>query len=197
VAATALKEARAGVVAALVGALLAVTRVGVAQLEMGREAALVMRVLSYDRNLGARARGEVGVLVVYRRGDRGSEGARASMLNDLQQLAQRVTVAQMRATVGDHAYSNPDQLITAARSSHAVALYVCPGLQAEAPAIARAARVVATLTITGDGNQVRAGLSVGVIRRNDGIGLLINLPSSQAEGARLDAALLRIAEVIR
>jgi hypothetical protein len=182
---------------AVVCGLVAGGRVAWAQLEVGREAALVMRILTYDRNLAARAHGQVGVLVVYRRGDRASESARAAMVGDLQQLAQRVTVAQMRASVGDHAYSTPDGLLTAARNAHAVALYVCPGLQNETAGIANASRRAAALTITSDASQARTGLSVGVVRRSDGIGLLINLQASQAEGARLDAALLRIAEVIR
>jgi hypothetical protein len=46
-------------------------------------------------------------------------------------------------------------------------------------------------------SMVRRGLSIGFVERDGRPALLINLPSTKAEGADLDAAVLRLAEVIR
>jgi hypothetical protein len=44
-------------------------------------------------------------------------------------------------------------------------------------------------------SSVRGGLAIGVV--DGGSRLMVNLPAAEAEGAQLDAAVLRIAEVIR
>jgi hypothetical protein len=43
---------------------------------------------------------------------------------------------------------------------------------------------------------VRAGIAVGLARRGDRIGILINLDAARAERADLSSALLRLAELI-
>jgi hypothetical protein len=165
-----------------------------------REATLILRILSYDRNLRARTGGgQVRVLVAFRRGNAQSESAANAMVQAINQLAQRTTVAGMRPRAVSHPFTTGDALQAAARSERAIAVWVCAGLEDDAVVsqIASASRASRLLAMTGREASVRAGLGIGLIPRGSQIRLLVNLRAVQEQGARMDAALLRLADVIR
>jgi hypothetical protein len=169
----------------------------VAAQDATRQAALILRVLAYDRNLRSRVRDRVTILVVYRQGDSSSERERSQIVRALNAVGARTTVADMRARASDHAYQNAADLTRRARSAHAAAIYVCTGLESQISHIARAARETETLSMTGSEAAVRRGLGVAFVARGSQVRLHVNLPAVQAEGVRLDAAVLRLANVIR
>ncbi len=162
-----------------------------------REAALILRILSYDRNLAARANTRVPILVVYRQGDSASEAEQRRIFAAINDLGARITVANMRAGAVPHAYQDARELANAARASGAVAIYVCAGLGNETAAISGVARQAHTLSMSSDPASVRRGLGVGLVWSAGTMRLIVNLPAVEAEGARLDPAVLRLAEVIR
>jgi hypothetical protein len=162
-----------------------------------RDAALIVRVLSYDRALTARAGGNVVVLVAFKQGDSASETERQRLVAALNSVGARTPIAGMRPRATEHAFRDTATLQRAARDAHAVAVYSCRGLEGSADAISRATRGAQALSITSEAASVRAGLGVGLIHRSGQVRLMINLPATVAEGARLDAALLQVAEVIR
>jgi hypothetical protein len=180
-------------------AVLAWANMAAAQSSAAREAALILRILSYDGALKSRAGGgQVTVLVVYERGNGTSKSERSRIVQAVNSIGQRTTVQNMQARAVDHAYSDPGSLIGAARSTGAAAIYVCSGLENKASKIANAARRADLLSFSPVERNVRnAGLSVGLIEGGSRIRLLINLGAVRSEGARLDAAVLRLAEVIR
>ncbi len=167
----------------------------VAEAQASHEAALVLRILAYDHNLPRRVHGQVTVIVLYQRGNGASQGAASQMISAINGL--HTTVAGMPARAIAQAFTTSDALASFARSQRAAAIYVCPGLEDLAAAIAGAARATHTFSIATREVAVRGGLSVGILSHGSQLRLLVNLRAVQAEGAHLDPGLLRLAEVIR
>ena len=161
------------------------------------EAALILRILSYDRNLRGRASQHVTVLVLYKSGDGASESARSNIVRSINEIGRGVTVGGLPARAVDHSFTDSTALVRAARSVGAAAVFVCPGLSASNSQIAQATRRASLLSITQDEGSVRAGLSVGIVRSGSRLRLVVNVNAARSEGARLDAALLRLAQVVR
>jgi hypothetical protein len=169
-----------------------------AQSSAAREAALILRILSYDSTLRSRAQGgKVTVLVTYDPNDSSSRAARSRIVRALNALGRRTTVANMPARAVDHPFGGPGDLLAAARSAGAAAIYVAPGLEGQVSNIANATRRANLLSLTTVESNVRRGLAVGMVGSGSRTRLLINLDAVRSEGASLDAAVLRLAEVIR
>ena len=77
------------------------------------------------------------------------------------------------------------------------AVYFCPGLDRDVAEALKVTRSKSIRTLTGSRAYVKAGIAIGIINVQDKPKLLVNLPASRAEGAKLDSAILRVAEVIR
>jgi hypothetical protein len=103
----------------------------------------------------------------------------------------------MHARAVTHAYEGPEQLRAAGRSANASVLYVCPGFTPPIDEISEVTRTGSLLSISGRESDVREGLTVGIVAGRGSPRLLVNIRSAEAEGVRLDAALLRIATVVR
>ena len=167
------------------------------ELSATQQSLLFLRVLAYDRNLKARADGTVSVAVIYRSGKAESEQAREALLGALEEISKKVSVAGLPIRVTAVEFTSPGAVEGKLRSMHASAVYVCPGLADATSALAQVTRKHSILSGTAVESAVRSGLSVGVVAREGKPGILINLPAARAEGADLDAALLRLAEVIK
>jgi hypothetical protein len=139
----------------------------------------------------------VNILVVYRAGDASSESTRTRIVSALTRVGAQTTVADMRAAAVAHAFRDRATLEQAARSSGATAVYVCPGLVGSFAVISQASRATKMLSLVGEEAGVRRGLSVALVMAESRIRMLINVRSVEAEGARLDATVLGLAEVIR
>jgi hypothetical protein len=161
----------------------------------GNEALLLLRVLAYDRNITKRAGKVVTVAVVYKPGDGESEQVRGQIANALTEAAKKVTVAGLPVRVVSLGVTA--NLESDLAPMRAAAAYVCPGLGDMVPSISRVTRARSILSFAGTEKYVTSGLSIGLVRRQSKAAILVNLPSSKAEGAALDAALLRVAEVKR
>jgi hypothetical protein len=157
------------------------------------ESLLLLRVLAYDRNVVKRAGKTVTIAVVYKPGDVESESIRSQMATALGEAARKVTVAGLPVKVVSLGVTG--NLDTDLSSVRPAAVYVCPGLQDSVAGISRVTRSRAVLSFAGTERYITSGLSIGLIRRSSKAAIMVNLPSSKAEGAALDAALLRVAEV--
>ncbi len=160
-----------------------------------QQALLLLRALAYDRNLGSRAGSSATVMILFRPGNGTSEAVRDTMSSTLAAAGEKVKVAGLTLKVVSKAYESPADL------GHALggvgAVYLCPGLDGSARDITAVTRVWHVLSFSGAESMVTAGVAVGFVSRDGKPVVLVNLPASKAEGADLDAALLRIAEVIR
>jgi hypothetical protein len=169
-----------------------------AELGLKHLTVLLLRILTYDRRLLARSGGKSApILIVYHRNDQPSETMHSDVANTLEDLAPTVTVAGMRLEVASLGYNNVAELDARMAAIRPVAMFVCSGLNDAVPGLAAAARKRAVLTMTLNPAYVRSGLSIGLAPGDDRVNILVNLPASRAEGAELDAALLRLAEVYR
>lgn len=194
---------RRNAIAAILGvaATAALQRSGSAEgAELGPKqlASTLMRILAYDRNLKTRASGKAApILVLYQEGNQASETMQSDVANALEDLASSVTVAELRASVLSVPYSSVADLEAKILARRPVAMFVCTGLAEAVPALSAATRRRSILTMTLTTSYLKAGLSIGFERGDDRVNILINLPAARAEGADLDAALLRLAEVYR
>ncbi len=184
-----------------IAALLCASLPGMAQaVEFGPKqvALLMLRILAYDRSFKARADGKTApILIVYQEGNDQSETTQVDLNNVFEELASSVTVGGLPLRVSTLAYSKPLALEARVLSLHPVALFVCPALADVVPQISAVCRKRAVLSMTTTNSYLKSGLSVGLSPGEDRIHMAINLPASKAEGADLDAALLRVAEVYR
>lgn len=184
-------------------ALVAVLSSGVAaraaedELPARQRVLLLLRVLAYDRNLKLRAGEAMAVAVLYRKGDARSEECQRDLLGTFEELAASAVVAGLPIQPRALAFTGAVALEAALGAPRTAALFVCPGLEDAAQALQKAARRRQTFTAAAGRALAEAGLSLGLVQRGDRAGLVINLEAARAEGADLDSALLRIAEVLR
>lgn len=166
-----------------------------AQVPAENQAALVLRILAFDRKIAERAGDELRVAVIYRPGHDASERLQAEITRSLESAGKRQGVARLKVRVLPLAYSA--SLESDLIRNQVAAAYVCPGLENELPALSKATRAAGALTFTSVESWARNGLSIALVRRDLKAGIVVNLNSSRAEGADLDAGLLKVAEVIR
>lgn len=161
------------------------------------QAQLLLRVLAYDHLLVERARGEVTVAVLARANHAESETWGGALFAALSILDHQMSVAGLPIRVV--AISAPDVAIAeAALERHRVAaVYICPGWSDQTAALAQATRRLSALSFVGSDPKARDGPSIGLVQRGNRPVIVVNLPAVVAEGARLDAGLLTVAEVRR
>jgi hypothetical protein len=161
-------------------------------------AVMLLRILAYDRNIKTRSNGKSApLLILYQEGNQASESVQSDVANSLEDLANSVSVSGLRVQVSSLAYSSANDLDNKVAALKPVAIVVCTGLSDAIPAVVATARKRSVLTMTLTTTYLKAGLSIGLSRGDDRVNILVNLPAARAEGADLDAALLRLAEVYR
>jgi hypothetical protein len=173
------------------------TRAWAADLPVNFQAVFLLRVLAYDRNLKTRTGEAASILLVYQEGNDPSATAKSDMLAAIAKIGKDAKVADLPIRVSAFAYSNPDGLDAAISNAKASAIYLCPGLDASVGAISDVSRRRSVLSFTGIEPWVKERLSIALVARDAKPAIVVNLPASKAEGADLDPALLRLAEVIR
>jgi hypothetical protein len=165
------------------------------EVPMAKQAVLILKILKFDRSLETRAGGTATIAILYLENDRESEAVRVELQAALEAAARTVTFPlPVKVIRLPYSAAKIDADLAAAKPT---ATYVAPGLAAQLGAITRATRKSGTLTFSAEASDVRAGLSVGLVVRDDRPALLINLPASKAEGADLSSDLLRLSQVIR
>ena len=160
------------------------------------QAVLVVKAVAYDQSLKTRAQGAVNVVVLFRPGHAASESGSTAVTNALTGLAKKADVAGLPLRVVAMPYTTAAALDAAVQAQKATVVFVGPGLADAVGAISGVTRKRSVLTACGSEEYVRAGLSMGIVLKNDKPSILVNLAATRAEGASLDANLLRIAQVI-
>ncbi|MDD5306139.1 MAG: YfiR/HmsC family protein [Deltaproteobacteria bacterium] len=158
---------------------------------------ILLRVLTYDRNFLTRAdNGKLVVVVLFDPADTASAAEKSEVVAALGAL-KKLTVNGLTMDVEPVSWSGPASLTDALRKRRTGAIYVCGGLQGVAADVARVARESRVATLSGARDLTEKGLAVAVVLKNGKGQILVNLKTSKDEGMDLDAALLRLAEVIR
>lgn|GEM_PF-1178677 len=155
---------------------------------------LFLKVLTFDRQLRARAAsGEVVVVVAYQ----GGNGPTVRLKDEVLRLiaTERVGIAglPLRAVATD---LDRESLAETLRTTGAAALYVPPLRGFDLSAVVAAARAERVTTFSAVPADVARGLTVGVRLQGDRPRLLINVVAARLEGADFSAELLKLAVLV-
>jgi hypothetical protein len=181
---------RAAVIACI--ALACAAQTARADDDADRRALVLLRVLSYDRNIASRAGDSVTILVVY---DEPSTAERDRWLAALAG-AHKITVAGRATATRAHAFHDAAKLEAEVRAAHPAAIVVCSGVDRGLAAIREVARAHRAMTFTTRESEVEAGFSVGLVAGERRDVIAINLEAARAEGVQFEAGLLKIARRI-
>ena len=157
---------------------------------------LILKILTYDRNLEARAPGELRIGIVIAPRDPASARVREEVTGVFESLADK-TVKRLRLRTVVLEYGSAAQMEGAMRSAGVDVLYVAPGNGANVEELARLAQAQRIVTTTGVPAYVPQGIAVGIGVQQDRPQILINLPASRSAGSEFDASLLRIVKIVR
>jgi hypothetical protein len=166
-------------------------------LSPSKQAALLLRVLPYDRNFPKRVTDTVTIAVVYRERNLKSETYALDVAMALKDLARTVRPRNVPVRVLSIGYSSPEEFEALIGQNRAAAIYLCPGLNDVVESIAETTRSYKVLSFSGRESDLRETASVGLLRRGTRPALVVNLRTAQAEGADLEPELLALSEILR
>jgi len=156
---------------------------------------LLLKILTYDRNLERKAGKELAIGIVYDPGDRDSALATDQIGSTLFRFGDK-TVKALPIKYYTIEYTNPADLQRFVKQRGISVLYVAPGNTRNLPDLVRVSQSLGLTSATGVPEYVRKGVAVGIGVVQDRPQILINLVAAKAEGSDFDASLLRIAVII-
>lgn len=154
------------------------------------QAALMARVIAFDRNVPPATR-PVRIIVVYQEGNRASTAA----AHEIEKSLRKVMVGERPIEVRLVNIDSRD-LTEALAAEQPFAAYLTPIRAVELGRIVKCLRAAQVRSFSGVPAYARAGIAVGIGALGDRPRLYINLSASRAEGADYQSALLQLAEVI-
>jgi hypothetical protein len=161
-----------------------------------RQVPLLLKILTYDRQLEVKSRDELVIGIVNSPTDAASAKATEEISNTLYGYLGK-TVKKLKLQFFLHDYSTPEKLSNWTKAKGVTVLYISPGNDKNLAAILKISQDRKITTTTGVPGYVEKGVSVGIGERQSKPQILINLTSSRREGSEFDASLLRIATVIK
>jgi hypothetical protein len=157
---------------------------------------LILKVLTYDRQLLQRAKSGLKVGILYSSSDPLSVQAKDDVQRILQQLADKtIRTLPIRFTAIE--FTTLADLQAGIVANGINVLYVTPGNSGNLDRVLQVSQSQRIITTTGVADYVEKGVAVGISLRQDKPHILINLASARSEGSEFDASLLRIATVVR
>ncbi|MDC0710585.1 YfiR family protein [Stigmatella sp. ncwal1] len=163
----------------------------------GKQAALLLRVLPYDRNFSHRVEEAVTVAVVYRERNLKSETYGIDVTMALKDIARTAQLRNLPVRILRIGYSSPEEFEAAIGQQRVTALYLCPGLSDVIDSISEITRRYKILSFSGREADIRDDVSIGLLRRGSRPALVVNLRIASAEGADLEPELLALSEILR
>ncbi|MBI3932740.1 MAG: YfiR family protein [Acidobacteria bacterium] len=157
---------------------------------------LIFKILTYDRQLEAKAGKDLVIGIVHDPSDRESAKAADEISSTLFKFAGK-TVKKLPIKYFIIEYTRPSELESFIKAKGINMLYVTPGVARSLADIVKIAQANHITTATGVPDYVKRGVAVGVTERQNKPQILINLPASKSEGSEFDASLLRIATVVQ
>lgn len=154
---------------------------------------ILLKVISFDRRLHARAPRDVVIGVVMQRGNRASVVAHDQAVEVLTAPGTSVDGIPVRVVTFDLDRQSVQDILDNTVLTH---LYVTPLRAIDIGELASLARAAQVTTMTGVSEHLDRGLSIGVGLRAGRPRILVNVNASRAEGAELSAELLKLAELV-
>jgi hypothetical protein len=175
----------------LAGALLAPPP---APVPVPTQVALLLKILSADRNLPARSPGGLSIGIVYERVVPASREAAARAAAEIDR--ENASREGPRVRVGLVDVSDAAALAPGIAALDPGVLYVAPLAHLDVRRISALSRAGKIRTATGVPAFVDAGLAVGFEPGPGGVRILINAGAARAEGADFSSKVLKLARVV-
>jgi hypothetical protein len=157
--------------------------------------ALLLKVLTFDRNLNQRAGDELVIAICYQQEYDRSVKVKDEILSVMQASpVDKIGDLPLRFSSIDMGKSDLEKAIS---KEDVDVLYFTPLRDVSLQTIASVSRAKKTLTLTGVPDYVKSGLAVGIGTKEEKPLIIINLPAAKAEGADFSSQLLKLAEVIQ
>ena len=159
---------------------------------------IMVKILNFDRRLPERLGGRLTVGVLYQGRYRtsanvGGEVCRTLMALPASALGGLDSLQMTCVTIDlDHTRDLPSIL----KRERVQVLYVSPLRAYQLEDVVTASRAAQITTLSGVPRYVETGLAIGVDMRGDRPEIVINLRASRAEGADLNAQVLKLARVV-
>jgi hypothetical protein len=155
---------------------------------------LVLKALTYDRNLKARVGEDVRIAVLVRKEGR---GAAAELKAALDRIAGR-TVSGLAVVFTEIEASEDATLEARLAEGQWAAVYVMPGFaQAELARVRRVCEARRVLPVAAVVDDLDHGMAFGIRAFGGRPQIVVNLPASKACGSDFDLALLELSKVVR
>jgi hypothetical protein len=164
-------------------------------LPIAKQVELLLKILTYDRNLASKAGSELAIGIVYDPTDRDSAKATTDLGSALFQYRGK-TVKQLPIKYYTIEYTGAAELESVVKQKGISVLYIAPGNARNLTSILQLSQEQDLTTLTGVPDYVRRGAAVGLALAQDRPQILINLQTTRAEGTEFDASLLRLATIV-
>lgn len=161
-----------------------------------RLATFLARLLAYDSNLEARAKGSVGIAVLYNGQDKAAATAGEAMTAAVKTL-ELTRILDLPIGVYGVPADSAQALTEVIQSRGIDTVIVCSRLVEQQPWILSVSEKNSAITVGLTSAQVRSGIAVGVYLESGKSKILINLPASKRARAAFSPDLLRLSEVIQ
>ena len=183
-----------GVLMLCVGALLGLD-VLADEVPADKQALILLRALAYDRVLPERAGDAVVVAILHPPGQEGASDTKAALAAF--KALEKITVGGKPFRAVTLAYSGAEGLAGAVQSQGIDAIYISSALGSHLSQILAITQSKQVLSMAGSRELAVSGASLAVALSRGKPTVLVNLPSSKAEGAQFRSDLLQLAEVLR
>lgn len=158
------------------------------------QAALVGKVASFDRNFSARVKERVTIAVVVKSSSSDSERAAAQMLGAFREVGPIAGLPHEELRVQ---WTDASSLAAFCADRKVAIVYLTPGFDKEAAAIAKALEVSRVLTVAGTLSYIKEGLVLGFDLVSGRPKLVVNLASARRQGIAFDSGFLAITRVVQ
>ena len=160
------------------------------------QAKLLLKILTFDRNLEKRADSAVVVGIVYNPENTDSKKAKSEFSKALEKYSDKKVKGLPVSQIGLK-YSSWAGLLDNIKSYNVSVLYVTSGNSDNLKGVLKASRADSVLTVTGVPKYVEEGVSIGFGLKENKPEIIVNLSSAEAEGADFSSQLLKLAKVIK
>jgi hypothetical protein len=160
------------------------------------EASLLLKILTFDREMAARTAGGLVIGVLYQEKFRTSLLERDEMVQALSAIDSLTIGGRNVHVTAVSIDADRDNVASALAAQQVDVLYVTPLRAADIRAVAAACREAKVPTFSGVAAYTRDGLAVGLGMRREKAEIYINVAAARAEGCDYRAQLLAMATIV-
>ena len=158
--------------------------------------AILFKTLTYDLNLKTRCPRGLHIGVVGRLGNESSMSIAKETIAEIKANAGK-KVKGLGITVEPVIVAGMEGIKKAVEDKEINLLYLSPGLSNMLEPIIKFAKQKKIVLLTGESEQVQKGVAVGAVLRDKKPKILVHVKAASAQGAKFDARLLRLIEIIK